>query len=784
MAFGNRSTIRVKIVGVDNTGRAWASANKKVKGHQRKVGILTGKYKALTFQLKRINAILGVMPVSGAAGLAAVMGFLGKSIFDVGMKMDALRNSMIIATGSMIGAELEVRKIKALSKELGVNFLSTASAYKKFAIASKEVGMSSKTSDKIFRSVAKASAAMGLSSENTRLTLKALEQMISKGNVQAEELRGQLGEHLPGAFGMAAQAMGITTMELNKMLEQGELLATDLLPKLADVLENKFAAVAVRAAKQPRAALERLKNSWTLLMDAFNKSGFGKWVASLMDDLTKVFEDLTDNFDQYALDLIEMFETWQEAGYKFTTDSGWGRMFRNWATRAINFIYPIMQKGFLTIKGMVFDTFADINIMDLIWGESHRAVGAIRRDLELAKADVKKYLESAKKGEEAENYINAAMAVKKLTAELEKAETARSNFLGSLEPIEPLRLEGGEGGSMFAELKQTLLTGILEKAHMDRIEAFTEHLKEFGKEQGYLDAAQSLISYLRDGSLTAEEYKLQVRALVDAYAAFTPTNETLKEQDGLLTALKKKWAEFGGGTETVIKNLGDTLADIFGPNGTLVTGFADAFADSVVYAKNMDEAFTNLKRTIAKELVSALAKAGAQMAINWAKEKAMAVWQKTIYPAIEWVKTSSFITGQATRTSTSVAAAGTEAAAWSPAAALSSLASFGSNALPAIAGITAVLAMAKSFEGGGFTGGGARIGGIDGKGGFPAVLHPNETVVDHTRGQGNGKAVDVNFNITTVDATGFDDLLQSRRGMIVNMVNRAMNDRGMAGVTA
>lgn len=38
-----------------------------------------------------------------------------------------------------------------------------------------------------------------------------------------------------------------------------------------------------------------------------------------------------------------------------------------------------------------------------------------------------------------------------------------------------------------------------------------------------------------------------------------------------------------------------------------------------------------------------------------------------------------------------------------------------------------------SMEGGGFTGYGPRSGGIDGRGGFPAILHPNETVIDHTR---------------------------------------------------
>jgi len=50
------------------------------------------------------------------------------------------------------------------------------------------------------------------------------------------------------------------------------------------------------------------------------------------------------------------------------------------------------------------------------------------------------------------------------------------------------------------------------------------------------------------------------------------------------------------------------------------------------------------------------------------------------------------------------------------------------------------------FDGGGYTGDGARAGGIDGKGGFLAVMHPRETVVDHTRGQsaGSGHTVIVN----------------------------------------
>jgi len=85
-----------------------------------------------------------------------------------------------------------------------------------------------------------------------------------------------------------------------------------------------------------------------------------------------------------------------------------------------------------------------------------------------------------------------------------------------------------------------------------------------------------------------------------------------------------------------------------------------------------------------------------------------------------------------------------------------------------------------SGDGGGFTGLGSRAGGVDGKGGFPAILHPNETVIDHTKGQGMGATV--NFNISTVDAAGFDQLLASRKGLITSIINNAMNNQGKMGV--
>lgn len=55
-----------------------------------------------------------------------------------------------------------------------------------------------------------------------------------------------------------------------------------------------------------------------------------------------------------------------------------------------------------------------------------------------------------------------------------------------------------------------------------------------------------------------------------------------------------------------------------------------------------------------------------------------------------------------------------------------------------------------SFDGGGYTGSGSRSGGLDGKGGQLGILHPNETVIDHTKGQSIGRGDNYYFNVGDV----------------------------------
>tara|TARA_R110000744_G_scaffold327575_2_gene433275 strand:+ start:784 stop:2619 length:1836 start_codon:yes stop_codon:yes gene_type:complete len=94
----------------------------------------------------------------------------------------------------------------------------------------------------------------------------------------------------------------------------------------------------------------------------------------------------------------------------------------------------------------------------------------------------------------------------------------------------------------------------------------------------------------------------------------------------------------------------------------------------------------------------------------------------------------------------------------------------------------------QSFEGGGFTGHGSRTGGVDGKGGFNAILHPNESVIDHTMGGGlrsssGGQNVIVNqtINISTGVVQTVRAEIQTLMPQIANTVKGAVADARQRG---
>ncbi len=145
------------------------------------------------------------------------------------------------------------------AERLGLKLLDTGNSFKSFFTAYTESGGGAQQAREIYESAAEAAAELKLSQEQANGMMLAFSQIASKGKVQAEELRGQIGERVPGAFGIAAKAMGMTTAELDKMMADGKLLAQDFLPKFAAELRKTFGNGG-KEVKGLQAELNRLDN--------------------------------------------------------------------------------------------------------------------------------------------------------------------------------------------------------------------------------------------------------------------------------------------------------------------------------------------------------------------------------------------------------------------------------------------------------------------------------------------------------------------------------------------
>lgn len=102
------------------------------------------------------------------------------------------------------------------------------------------------------------------------------------------------------------------------------------------------------------------------------------------------------------------------------------------------------------------------------------------------------------------------------------------------------------------------------------------------------------------------------------------------------------------------------------------------------------------------------------------------------------------------------------------------------SALSLAAGMAQVSSIkAQSFLGGGFTGYGARAGGVDGKGGMPAIVHPNESIIDHE--QGGSMGVTQNINIQTGVAQTVRAEIQNLLPEIIEISKASIVDSNQRG---
>mgnify|MGYP003600980137 CR=1 FL=1 len=281
--------------------------------NQRNVGNYASGYNALGNSISQLTSAIGI--TTGIAGVVA----LGTNIFNTTKEIISLDNALKLVTETQANFEAQQSFLIKTSEDFGVEIGSLTKQFTQFYVSAKDKLSGNEIQD-IFRSITKAGSAMGLSTQDQERAFLALNQMMSKGTIQAEELRGQLGEALPGALGIMAKAVGVNESELAKMMKAGQLLSADVLPKFAKQLEITYGIDNVNRIDNLSSAQTRLSNSWTNFVRSLDEDGntLSKFFTKILGTLSEIVKGTTLIFQSETTKQQNTFKHLREKGYNET----------------------------------------------------------------------------------------------------------------------------------------------------------------------------------------------------------------------------------------------------------------------------------------------------------------------------------------------------------------------------------------------------------------------------------------------------------------------------------
>jgi tape measure domain-containing protein len=232
-----------------------------------------------------------IQTLAGLGAGAAVLGFFRSSINEA-IELETITRKLSNTLGAQ-GAAGALSFTRKLSADLGLSFKTLAGTFASFTAAASAANVPMEVQKDLFAAVAKTGQALGLSNDELSGSLLALQQVASKGTVQMEELRGQLGERMPIAFAATAKGLGITSAELIKLVESGKLTASQFFPALTKGLNELTAGSGgVETAAQN---FQKLANAWTDLQASFG--------TSLLPIVTKQVTTLTQALEGLGVEL-------------------------------------------------------------------------------------------------------------------------------------------------------------------------------------------------------------------------------------------------------------------------------------------------------------------------------------------------------------------------------------------------------------------------------------------------------------------------------------------------
>ena len=219
----------------------------------------------------------------------------GAEVLATTLKYESLRAAIDFTSGSMQEGGYNMQFLIKTAEKLGISLDSAVVGFKTISGAASQAGYSGGQTRSIFENVSKAVSAFKLSGDDAKGVFLALGQMISKGTVASEELRGQIGERLPGAFSIAARSMKVTEEELNKMLQQGKVTTKQFLIPFTEALGKMSESAAGKDGAAKRITL--LQNAWESLLNTIGQNadaGGDTFFGSLTNGLGRITKALNE----------------------------------------------------------------------------------------------------------------------------------------------------------------------------------------------------------------------------------------------------------------------------------------------------------------------------------------------------------------------------------------------------------------------------------------------------------------------------------------------------------
>lgn len=198
--------------------------------------------------------------------------------------------------------------VAAMSQKLLMPLEQTTRLFTQLRVNTKQYNLSVQDTARIMEGTALAIAATGGNSEDLEGAMRAVVQIFSKGGVQAEELRGQLGERFPGAVVKFAQANKLSFEELQKGLEEGKIGIKEFVA-FAEKNYTDYSEFSKQLATAPEYAGKRLQIAFEGLSRELGGL-FAPLGAGIQDALTEGIKGITNFVAENRVFIKQFISDW------------------------------------------------------------------------------------------------------------------------------------------------------------------------------------------------------------------------------------------------------------------------------------------------------------------------------------------------------------------------------------------------------------------------------------------------------------------------------------------